>query len=100
MKKKVNDGIGQKYVAAAAVLMTRVFSTPLAANQRRLMFACEPAMPDAEIKTEPHLKFDILGLGFTPSREWKGPSEIFVEELRNVTLRTWKSCTTASRRLG
>lgn len=93
MKKKIDAAIGQKFALAAGILMTRIFSTPLPTNARRLMFACGPAC--ARIKNampDPNLKFDALGLGFVPGREWKGPSDIFVEEQRDGATRVWTNC--------
>lgn len=91
--KKINESIGQKFAFAIGMLMTRVFSTELESNPRRLAFAYGPATPRAlPALPNPELKFDVLGLGFTPGKEWKGPSEVFVEEMRDGELRIWPNC--------
>lgn len=91
--KKIDNSIGQKFAMATGILMTRVFSTELPANPRRLMFACGPTMGRA-CPTMPNreLRFDVLGLGFRPGKEWKGPSEIFIEEMRDGEIQTWTGC--------
>lgn len=38
------------------------------------------------------MKFDVVGLGFNPGKESKGPSEIFVEEMRDGKPQTWTDC--------
>ncbi len=91
--KKIDVKIGQKFAISTGTLMTRVFSTKLEPNPRRLMFACGPALPNSRrARPNPELKFDVVGLGFRPGKEWKGPSEIFVEEMREGELRTWTNC--------
>lgn len=90
---KIDGMIGQKFALAAAILMTRIFSTQLQTNPRRLMVAFGPALPGKRLAMpNPELKFDVLGLGFRPGKEWKGPSEIFVEEMRDGELRIWTDC--------
>lgn len=42
--KKIVEKVGQKFPIATGILMTRMFSTQLPANPRRLMFACGPVM--------------------------------------------------------
>lgn len=73
--------------------MTRVFSTPLEPNQRRCTFAAGVAANGAMI-APPHqdFKFDVVGLGFVPGREWKGPVEVFVEEMRGGKPNVWANC--------
>lgn len=91
--KKIDGRAAQKFAMAAGVLMTRVFSAPFPTNERRLAFACGPASPKATISMPgPMSKFDVLGLGFKPGREWKGPTEIFVEEMRDGQIRRWTNC--------
>ncbi|KQT33690.1 hypothetical protein ASG29_06670 [Sphingomonas sp. Leaf412] len=91
--KKIDVRVSQKFALAASILMTRVFSTDLRPNRRRLMLACGPAMPGKKIAMpNPDMKFDVLGFGFRPGKEWKGPSEIFVEEMRDGELRIWPNC--------
>ncbi|MGY2733578.1 hypothetical protein [Sphingomonas sp. UYP23] len=91
--RKIDERVAQKFALAAAILMTRVFSTPLPTNTRRLMLACGPALPGKRLaRPNPELKFDVLGLGFRPGKEWKGPAEVFVEELRDGELHSWTSC--------
>ena len=91
--KKIDKRVGQKFAIATGMLMTRVFSTEPLANPRRLMFAGGPATRKATLTTpNPDLKFDVVGLGFRPGEEWKGPSEIFVEEIRDGEPRTWADC--------
>lgn len=91
--KKIDERVGQKFAIATGMLMTRVFSTPLQPNPRRLMFACGPALPAGPpAKPAPGLKFDVLGLGFRPGKEWKGPSEVFIEEMRECQMRVWAGC--------
>lgn len=91
--KKIDESVGQKFAIAIGVLMTRVFSTEPQPNLRRLVFAYGPAKPPTQ-PTLPNLdlKFDVLGLGLTSGREWKGPSEIFVKEMREGQLRIWPNC--------
>lgn len=93
MKKKIDEKTGQKFAAAAGMLMTRVFSTPLQTNQRRCMFAAGLATNRVSSATpRPDLKFDVVGLGFIPGREWNGPVDVFVEELRGGEAKVWSSC--------
>lgn len=93
MGKRIDEAVGQKFALAAGVLMTRWFSTPLPPNPRRLLLACGPASPGSRIAMpNPDLRFDVLGLGFRPGREWKGPSEVFVEEDRGDGLKVWANC--------
>ena len=93
MKKKIDDQIGQKFAIAAAMLMTRVFSTPLEPNRRRCAFAAGPASAGVPVAPpSSDSKFDVVGLGFTPGREWKGPGEVFVEELRDGEAKVWVDC--------
>jgi len=90
---KINEKVGQKFALAAGILMTREFSTPLQPNPRRLMLACGRALPGKQLATpNPELKFDVLGLGFRPGKEWQGPWEVFVEETRDGQLRSWTNC--------
>lgn len=91
--RKIDEKIGRKFALAAGILMTRVFSTPLQPNPRRLMLACGAAISGKRLAVPtPSLKFDVLGLGFRPGKEWKGPSEVFVEEMRGGELRIWQDC--------
>lgn len=91
--KKINVEIGQKFSIAAAVLMTRAFSTPLPTNRRRCAFAAGPATTGSLVAPpSPDTKFDVVGLGFIPGREWKGPVEVFVEEVREVDAKRWDGC--------
>lgn len=91
--KKIDQRVGQKFALAAAILMTREFSTPLRANQRRLSFASGVATADEAVATPtPDLKFDVVGLGFRPGREWQGPSNVFVEEMRDGEQLIWTNC--------
>lgn len=91
--KKIDEQIGQKFALAAAVLMTRVFSTPLEPNQRRCAFAAGVATGGERIAPpDPDFKFDVVGLGFIPAREWKGPVEVFVEEMRAGEAKVWANC--------
>lgn len=93
MKKQIDEEVGQKFAIAAAMLMTRVFSTPLTPNQRGCMFAAGPASTGASIAPpSPASKFDVVGLGFIPGREWKGPVEVFIEELRDGEAKVWTDC--------
>ena len=93
MKKKIDELIGRKFAISAGVLMTRVFSTPLEPNQRRCAFAAGPAINRGKVApTHPASKFDMVGLGFTPGREWKGPVDVFVEEMRDGQTKVWTSC--------
>lgn len=93
MKKKIDERVGQKFAIAAAILMTRVFSTSLEPNPRRCAFAAGPASSGAPIAPpSPDAKFDVVGLGFIPSREWKGPVEVFVEEFRENEAKVWTGC--------
>lgn len=93
MKKKIDEEIGQKFAIAAGMLMTRVFSTPLAPNQRRCAFAAGVATMGASVAPpDPNSRFDVVGLGFTPGREWRGPVEVFVEELRDGEAKIWIDC--------
>ncbi|RUN78425.1 hypothetical protein EJC47_00685 [Sphingomonas sp. TF3] len=90
---KIDVSVGRKFAIVTGILMTRVFSTKLEANPRRLMFACGPATSDATFALpNSDLKFDVLGLGFRPGKEWEGPSEIFVQEMRGDELRIWTNC--------
>jgi len=91
--RKIDNKVGRKFAMATGILMTRTFSTQLQANPRRLMFACGPVMRGPCLTMpNPDLKFDVVGLGFNPGKEWKGPSEIFVEEMRDGKLQTWTHC--------
>lgn len=90
---KVDDQIVQKFAIAAGMLMACVFSTPLQTNQRRCMFATGAATAGRSIaKPSPDSKFDVIGLGFVPGREWKGPVEVFVEEFRDGESKIWANC--------
>ena len=62
MKKQIDEQIGQKFAITAAMLMTRVFSTPLTPNQRRCMFAAGPASTGASVAPPSSAsKFDVVG---------------------------------------
>lgn len=89
--KKIDQRVTQRFAVAAGILMTRVFSADPSPNPRRLAFACGPASNGPAI-SRAHPTFDVLGMGFRPGKEWKGPSEVFVEEMRDGTLRTWDDC--------
>jgi hypothetical protein len=91
--RKIDAKVGRKFAIATGILMTRTFSTELEPNPRRLMFTCGPALTGKMLAMpKPELKFDVLGLGFRPGREWKGPSEIFIEEMRDDELNVWTGC--------
>lgn len=91
--KKVDDQIAQKFAIAAGMLMARVFSTPIKTNQRSCMFASGSAAAGAlPTLPGPDSKFDVIGLGFVPGREWKGPAEVFVEEFRDGESKRWTNC--------
>lgn len=40
----------------------------------------------------PGSRFDVVGLGFIPGREWKGLVEVFVEEMRDNEAKVWTGC--------
>lgn len=90
-----NNGINkktcQKFAVAAGVLFTRVFSKVPEANPRRLAIGCGP-ITNRRISPNPDSKFDVLGLGFRPGREWKGPVQVFIEEMRTDRSVVWENC--------
>ncbi len=93
MKRKIDDQIGQKFAIVAGILMARIFSTPLKPNPRRCSFAAGPASVRARVTLpSPDSRFDVVGLGFIPGREWKGPVEVFVEEMRDNEAKLWTGC--------
>jgi|GEM_PF-5730362 len=89
---KINEQIGQKFAIAAGMLMTRVFSTPLEPNPRRCMFAAGPASTTPVAPPTRDARFDVVGLGSIAGREWQGPVEVFVEELRDGKVNVWTGC--------
>lgn len=67
MTKKIDPTIARKFAAATAILMTRVFSTSLPTNSRRLMFASGPASSGGRTaQSTGGMKFDVLGLAGKP----------------------------------
>lgn len=91
-QNSINRRVCEKFAMAAGVLLTRVFSQEPEANPRRLAFACGPIMKGPAISANPDSRFDILGLGFKPGREWSGPCQIFIEERPADELVVWENC--------
>lgn len=93
MVKRIDTRIAQKFAIATGVLMTRLFETPPDRNERRLMFAAGPALEGTSPSVQAsHPEFDVVGLGFRPGKESKGPTRIFVEETRGGAFRSWVHC--------
>lgn len=93
MKKSVDEVVGRSFMMAAGILMTAVFPKAVQPNRRRLAFACGPASPPGRPSPlSHHPKFDLVGLGLVPGREWKGPREIFVAEEREGEMLLWSNC--------
>lgn len=93
MKKRIDEVVGRSFVLAAGVLMTSVFPQAAQPKRRRLAFACGPASPPGRPSPPtPHPRFDIVGLGLIPGKEWKGPRDIFVAEQRDGEMRLWTNC--------
>lgn len=92
MTRKIDQRICNKFIIAAGVLMKQDWSDHPSTNSRSLMFAYGETSGRPHVGPIRDMKFDVLGMGFKPGREWSGPAEVFVEEVRGGTTKVWSDC--------